>query len=161
MLLEKQRNYRNANFRTGIGSSAFAADELVNPRFDKRMQTFLKRTELRTVGEHLGGDATPLRSIGNELVNNVVSVNRLDAKLVQATRGKRLAARYASGQGDFHLTNTSQVAAGLDSVAMPTPSPPTTKPATLTVYFFSFVLLPEVTSAYILNDPLNTPVFGV
>ena len=60
-----------------------------------------------------------------------------------------------------YLTVTDQLAAGFLHVAVPWPTPPTTTPLTLIVYFFSFVALPEPSSAYTLNEPLNVPFFGV
>ena len=54
------------------------------------------------VGKDLGGEATALRRIGNQLMDDVIGVNRRDAKFVQITRKEGLAAGNPPRQTDLH-----------------------------------------------------------
>ena len=112
MRLEKQRNYSNANSgnsgssghsgisrmsgmsgKSGVsGMSGGLRKELCDTLLYQWVYLRLKRLSFLRVGKHLGGNAPPFRRIGNQLVNDVVGINRLDAKLVQIMRQEGLAA---------------------------------------------------------------------
>jgi len=65
---------------------------LLDPRLDHWVYPRLQFAALRRVGEDLGGYAAALGGVGDELVDDVVGVKRLDAEFVQKTRKEGLAA---------------------------------------------------------------------
>ena len=65
------------------------------------------------VSEDLGGEATALRRVGDQLMDDVVGVDRRDAELVEVSRRKRLAAGNPASEADFH----SALGAGLTSAS--------------------------------------------
>ena len=68
------------------------------------MQSRFERLALFGIGEELGGEALALGGVGNDLVDDVIGVDRLDAEFVQVARDERLAARDPACQGDpLHL----------------------------------------------------------
>ena len=66
------------------------------------MDTRLESLALRLVGENLRGNALALGRIGNEFMHDVVSVDRLDAEVVEELRDQRLPARDSACQRDSH-----------------------------------------------------------
>ena len=125
MHLEEKRNYREAKLGKGrrrkeegrsvvlfvtLTFSFFLfpfsfLKELVNPRLHHRVDPRLEFLALRRVGEDLGGQSASFGRVGDEFVNNVVGVDRLDAKLVQITRKEGFAAGNPSRQADSWLSH--------------------------------------------------------
>ena len=65
---------------------------LVNPLLDDWVDLRLKFAALLRVGKHFGGDAAALLRIGNQLMNNGIGVESLDAEFVQEFRKERFPA---------------------------------------------------------------------
>ena len=53
------------------------------------MKLRFEGTALLGIGKNLGGDAAALLRIGNQLMNNVIGVESLDAEFVQEFRKER------------------------------------------------------------------------
>ena len=119
MRLEKKRNYGKAKRKGLAGLEGLArraaivtpvppvmpvppVKEGLDPRFHQRVELRLQLTPLRGIGEDLGGDALALRWVGDQFMNDVVGVDRLDAKFVQITSEKRFPAGNAAGKGNLH-----------------------------------------------------------
>ena len=100
MRVEKQWNYRKAKFGiSGVsGISGASGEELFDPRLHQRVELRLQLAALRGIGENLCGNATTFVGIWNELMNDVVGVDSLDAEFVQIARKEGLAARNAAGE---------------------------------------------------------------
>ena len=92
MRLEEQRDDGDAHNRTGRALTPGLTQELFDSPFHQRMEPRLEGLALFGIREHFGGNALAFGRIGNELVNNVVGVDRLDAEFVQVLRHQRLAA---------------------------------------------------------------------
>ena len=95
MCFEEKWDYRYANRTTETsGTTETGASPVrrvcpvrpVKPSvdflFDDWMYLRLKGAALLWVGKHLGRDASTFFWVGNNLVNNIIGVNRLDAKFV-------------------------------------------------------------------------------
>ena len=82
--------------------------KLIYPLLHERMDARLQRAALHRVGEHLGGDAAALCRVGNELVDNVIGVDCLDAEFVQVSCGKRLATGDPASKGNSQLIPLAQ-----------------------------------------------------
>ena len=65
---------------------------LVDSRLHQRVKLRLKCSALLRVGKHFGGDAAALLRIGNQLMNNGIGVESLDAEFVQEFRKERFPA---------------------------------------------------------------------
>ena len=116
MRLEKKRNYGKAKDRgqrtndRGFFPHHLASvfcplpflKKLFDPRFHQRVELCLQLAALSGIGEDLGGDALALRWVGDQFMNDVVGVDRLDAKFVQITSEKRFPAGNAAGKGNLH-----------------------------------------------------------
>ena len=65
---------------------------LVDSRLHNRVELRLKCSALLRVGKHFDGDAAALLRIGNQLMNNGIGVESLDAEFVQEFRKERFPA---------------------------------------------------------------------
>ena len=65
---------------------------LVDSRLHQRVKLRFEGAALLRVGKHFGGDAAALLRIGNQLMNNVIGVESLDAEFVQEFRKERFPA---------------------------------------------------------------------
>lgn len=72
---------------------------------------------LRRVGEDLGGETFAFRRVWNQIMHDVIGVNRLDAEVVQEARKEGLAAGNPSRETDFRLSVHSALGAGLTSAS--------------------------------------------
>ena len=103
------------------GSPASLIKERLDPLLDNRVDLRLKLLPLRGVGEDLCRDAAALCGVGNDFVNDVIGVERLDAELVQKLRKEGFAAGNPSRQCDYWAA-TSGAALTLVSFSSWTPS---------------------------------------
>ena len=71
------------------GLTPWLPKPLVNPLLDDWVELRLEGAALLRVGKHFGGDAAALLRIGNQLMNNVIGVESLDAEFVQEFRKER------------------------------------------------------------------------
>ena len=88
MRFKKKRNYRYAR-RTAIGA---LGEERIYLRLDLWVDLGLKGAALLGIGKDFRRNAPPLGWIRDELMDDVVGVDGLEAKLPQEPRGKRLPA---------------------------------------------------------------------
>lgn len=66
------------------------------------MNPSLQLAALHGVGEDLGCNAPPLLGVGNQLMNNIVGVDCLDADFIKIASEKRFPAGYSASKGYFH-----------------------------------------------------------
>ena len=65
---------------------------LVDSRLHNRVELRFEDSALLRVGKHFGGNAAALLRIGNQLMNNGIGVESLDAEFVQEFRKERFPA---------------------------------------------------------------------
>jgi len=88
MRFKKKRDYRDSQ-RPSIGTPG---EKRIYLRFDLWVDLSLKGAALLGIGKDLRRDAPPLGWIRDELMDDVVGVDGLEAELPQKPRGERLPA---------------------------------------------------------------------
>ena len=76
--------------------------ERLDPLLYQRVNPIFQLAPLRGIGEDLGGNAPPFLWVGDQLVNNIVGVDCLDADFVKIASEKRFPAGYSAGKGNPH-----------------------------------------------------------
>ncbi len=71
---------------------------------DERMQFRFEGLAFRGVRKNLGGEALPFGGVGEELMDDLIGVDRLEPQVVQKTRQEGFATGNPSRQTDFGLS---------------------------------------------------------